>query len=126
MDRRRKQLERFGTEIYTKTVFKVDFSTRPFKSCIDLPEQTTSSDGGGNSTMEEATFLVKYSSEVHIIHKKDMFRASKIMQAKALNNKKIGEKEEEGWWLAVRARWLAARVVREKVGGCEGEGYAWD
>lgn len=45
--------------------------------------------GGGDSAMEEANVLTKYANKVYLIHRRDEFRASKVMQDKILANKKI-------------------------------------
>ena len=45
--------------------------------------------GGGDSAIEEATFLTKFATTVHLVHRREELRASKVMQERAFNNEKI-------------------------------------
>ena len=137
MSSMREQALRFGADIRTEKVTKVDFSSRPFSVWVgdpdaaeptyqgktiivstgaqslmlDLPrenelighglstcatcdgfffrDQEIVVVGGGDSAVEEATFLTKFASKVTIVHRRDELRASKIMQDRAHNNPKI-------------------------------------
>ena len=82
--------------------------------------------GGGDSAMEEATFLTKFASRVYLIHRRDEFRASPIMVDRARNNPKIeivtnsvideilGDKEVEG--IAIHD----VKTMEKRVINCKG------
>ena len=65
--------------------------------------------GGGDSAMEEATFLTKFASSVTIIHRRDEFRASKIMVERAMKNPKI----------SIRYNSIVKNIIGTKDSGVE-------
>lgn len=62
--------------------------------------------GGGDSAVEEATYLTKFASKVYMIHRRDELRASKIMAARALGNEKL-----EVIWNSVVAEVLGDKMI---------------
>lgn len=70
--------------------------------------------GGGDSAIEEATFLTKFGSHVYIVHRRDQFRASKIMQERAINHPKITVLWDSVV-VAVEGDTIVRRVVIENV-----------
>lgn len=66
--------------------------------------------GGGDSAVEEATFLTKYGSKVYLVHRRDQLRASKIMQERAIKHPKI-----EILWDSAVDEVKGDTVVREVV-----------
>jgi len=75
--------------------------------------------GGGDTALEEATFLTRFASEVVLLHRRDKFRGSKIMQERTLDNPKINVR-----WNTEVADVLGEEKVeglrlRDTVGGAE-------
>jgi thioredoxin reductase (NADPH) len=132
MEHFRVQALRFGTEIITRNVTKIDFSSRPFVVDADgeirraravivatganarwlgVPGEDKAQNrgasacatcdgalfrgrelvvvGGGDTAMEEALFLTRFATMVHVVHRRDSLRASKVMQERAFKNPKI-------------------------------------
>lgn len=138
MEQMREQSVRFGTDIITETISKIDLSLKPFKLWTEWneDEEPITTDaiilatgasakrmhipgeetywqqgisacavcdgavpifrnkplavvGGGDSACEEALFLTKYASKVYLLVRRDVLRASTIMQKRVFNNEKL-------------------------------------
>ncbi len=75
--------------------------------------------GGGDSAIEEATFLTKFASKVTLIHRRDSLRASKIMQNRALSNPKIEMRWNSVVTDLVGTDKLVGAMVRDVITGEE-------
>jgi thioredoxin reductase (NADPH) len=77
--------------------------------------------GGGDTAMEEATFLTKFASKVTVVHRRDQLRASKIMQERAFKNAKIAfvwdSIVEEIYGTADKGGVTGVRLRNAKTGG---------
>lgn len=84
-------------------------------------DQTIAVVGGGDSAMEEATFLTRFASKVYLIHRRDELKASKIMQQRAFDNEKI----EFIWNTEIKelhgSSGLTGVTLRNTVDGTESE-----
>ena len=73
--------------------------------------------GGGDSAIEEASFLTKFATKVTIIHRRDKFRASKIMQQRAFNNPKIAVRWNSQVTALIGTTKLEAVEVTDTISG---------
>ena len=137
MGQMRAQAERFGADLRSEKISRLDLSARPFRAWVgdtEAAEATYEASvvilatgaralmlnvpgedrllghgvstcatcdgfffrgqeimvvGGGDSALEEATFLTRFADKVILVHRRDSLRASKIMQERALTNEKM-------------------------------------
>ena len=108
METMRKQAERFGTDMVPETVIiatgasakllglpgERELMGRGVSTCATcdgffFKDQDIMVVGGGDSALEEALYLARLGRKVDVVHRRDMLRASKIMQERAFKNPKI-------------------------------------
>jgi len=83
-----------GTPVKLDVVGEVEYSGKGVSYCAIcdgafFKDKVIAVVGGGDAAIEEGTFLTKYGSKVHIIHRRDKLRAQKIIQQRAFDNKKV-------------------------------------
>ncbi|HEY7599916.1 MAG TPA: thioredoxin-disulfide reductase [Candidatus Limnocylindrales bacterium] len=75
--------------------------------------------GGGDTALEEATFLTRFADEVTLLHRRDQFRGSKIMQQRALEHPKIGVRWNTEVTDVLGADKVEGLVLRDTVDGSQ-------
>lgn len=83
-----------GSPVFLKVPGEKEFNGKGVSYCAICDgaffrDQVIAVVGGGDAAVEEASFLTKFGSKVYIIHRRDSFRAQKIIQKRALDNPKL-------------------------------------
>jgi thioredoxin reductase (NADPH) len=83
-----------GSPVYLKVPGEKEYSGKGVSYCAIcdgafFKDRVIAVVGGGDAAVEEGTYLTKFASKVHIIHRRDKLRAQKIIQKRAFDNPKI-------------------------------------